>query len=42
MWAMGPFGMGRGPITERIQSTYLAAVRGNGGPEFEKWLTSID
>jgi len=33
---------GRGPITERIQSTYLAAVRGNGGPEFEKWLTSID
>lgn len=32
---------GRGQITEKIQSTYLSAVRGKAGPQYESWLTPV-
>ena len=38
-----PIGSGvRGPVTEKIQSTYLAAVRGRAGDAYLPWLTRVD
>lgn len=31
----------RGPITEKLQSAYFKLVRGEAGPEFDRWLTYL-